>query len=201
MWRSIFRQTESSSSRALPTSGGVSGQEKNHNRPVRVLHAPGHSVDIPTLGRFHRLEDPAGAEIHITQPLEDRKASRVNELGAWSISSLAVGDPSSVAPFYESLFGWQTEKSGATTLFRLPGYAGGEPDQLVPRDVVAVMQADAAAAETATARGGHVVAEPKVTGMGFAPLCSPIPAARASPSASGRNTADDHRAERRPHFL
>ena len=30
--------------------------------------APGQSIDIPTLGRFHRLEDPAGAEIDIKKP-------------------------------------------------------------------------------------------------------------------------------------
>jgi uncharacterized protein len=146
--------------------------------------APGESIEIPTLGRFHRLHDPAGAEIHVMRPLDDSAASRVNEPGAWSLSSLSVSDPSSVAPFYESLFGWQAQESGPATLFRLPGYVGGAPEQHVPRGVVAVMkQADAAAdavwtpdfwvadadaaAEAATARGGQVVVEPEVTDTGF----------------------------------
>ena len=61
------------------------------------------------------------------------------------------------------------------TLWRLPGYVGGEPTQPVPRDVIAVAQAgdgaarwdvdfrvaDAdAAAEAARAAGGTVVVEP-----------------------------------------
>ena len=54
--------------------------------------------------------------------------------------SLSASDPSSVAPFNESLFGWQTEESGPATLFRLPGYVGGEPKQPVPRGVVAAME-------------------------------------------------------------
>jgi hypothetical protein len=41
------------------------------------------------------------------------------------------------------LFGWGTETFPAggseITLWRLPGYVGGNPEQPVPRDVVAVM--------------------------------------------------------------
>jgi hypothetical protein len=36
-------------------------------------------------------------------------------------------------------FGWETEAFGDFTLFRLPGYVGGDPSQPVPRDVVAAM--------------------------------------------------------------
>jgi len=42
-----------------------------------------------------------------------------------------------------AVFGWQPQTVGAPeaplTLFRLPGYVGGEPEQLLARDVVAVM--------------------------------------------------------------
>jgi predicted enzyme related to lactoylglutathione lyase len=37
------------------------------------------------------------------------------------------------------LFGWETDRFGPFTLFRLPGFVGGEPAQPVPRDVVAAM--------------------------------------------------------------
>ena len=47
---------------------------------------------------------------------------------------------------YGDVFGWQAQRMGeaeaAPTLFRLPGYVGGEPQQPVPRDVVAVMFAE-----------------------------------------------------------
>jgi predicted enzyme related to lactoylglutathione lyase len=59
------------------------------------------------------------------------------------MSALGTHDPSDAATFYKALFGWSTETFGggddASTLFRLDGYVGGEPQQPVPRDVVAVM--------------------------------------------------------------
>ncbi len=69
-------------------------------------------------------------------------------------------------------------------MWRLPGYVGGEPQQPVPRDVVAAMepaQPDAApewavdfcvadadtTARTAAARGGRVLVAPHDTDIGF----------------------------------
>ena len=47
------------------------------------------------------------------------------------------------ADFYREVFGWATESfAPELTLFRLPGYVGGQPAQPVPRDVVAVMAED-----------------------------------------------------------
>lgn len=142
--------------------------------------APGESIDIPTLGHFHRLHDPAGAEVHVVRPLEATMSVRGYVPGAWSTSLLGVGDPPSVVQFYASLFGWQADDSGPVTLLRLPGYVGGEPHQSRPRDVVAVMEQTSGAAEaawipdfrvadvdavaeTAIARGGCVIAEPAAT--------------------------------------
>ena len=52
-------------------------------------------------------------------------------------------DPEGAAAFYGALFGWTTETFGegdaAMTMFRLPGYVGGEPRQPVSREVVATM--------------------------------------------------------------
>ncbi len=53
--------------------------------------------------------------------------------------------PTRAAAFYGALFGWTTETfgegDGAMTMFRLPGYVGGEPQQPVSREVVATMAA------------------------------------------------------------
>jgi predicted enzyme related to lactoylglutathione lyase len=47
------------------------------------------------------------------------------------------------AGFYSDMFGWETDEfAPGISLFRLPGYVGGEPAQPVPRDVIAVMAKD-----------------------------------------------------------
>ena len=54
-------------------------------------------------------------------------------------------DAGAAAGFYGELFGWETdtfgEGEGAVTMWRVPGYVGGEPEQPVSRDVVAGMAA------------------------------------------------------------
>ena len=95
--------------------------------------------------------------------------------------------------FYGAVFGWETEAldlgEGEITLWRLPGYVGGEPQQPVSREVVATMAPmtsddlpDAAAhwsidfwvgdvdatAENAVRLGGRVVAPPyEIPGAGL----------------------------------
>jgi uncharacterized protein len=78
------------------------------------------------------------------------------------------------------VFGWETESFGPVTLFRLPGFVGGEPQQPVARDVVAVMMPGDAAAWTpgfwvhdvdaaatrAGELGGSVVMPPADDGVG-----------------------------------
>jgi hypothetical protein len=70
---------------------------------------------------------------------EHRGAEVVNEPGAWAMSLLSTPDAEAATAFYGAVFGWQTEDFGGATMLRLPGYVGGEPQQPVPRDVVAVM--------------------------------------------------------------
>jgi predicted enzyme related to lactoylglutathione lyase len=111
------------------------------------------------------------------------------------MSMLGTPDPEGAERFYGALFGWETESfdtgNGAVTLWRLPGYVGGEPEQPVARDVVAAMttrqdpapphwgvdfwvhDVDEAARATA-ARGGAVLAEPHdVPGFRQATLADP----------------------------
>jgi uncharacterized protein len=90
-------------------------------------------------GRIAIAADPAGAVFGIWQLGEHRGAEVINEPGAWAMSLLATPDPDAAAALYGAVFGWQTESFGPATMFRLPGFVGGEPQQPVPRDVVAVM--------------------------------------------------------------
>ena len=100
------------------------------------------------------------------------------------MSALVTPDPEDATRFYQALFGWQPEPFGPATLFRLPGYVGGEPEQPVPRDVVAVMLPGEAgaqpawnvdfwvsdadrAAQVVRERSGTVVTEPHEPGNGF----------------------------------
>jgi uncharacterized protein len=103
----------------------------------------GQPFDSPGGGRQAVLADPAGAIFSVWEPHERRGAEVVNEPGAWAMSSLSTDDPESAKRFYSELFGWDTRSfemgGGEITMFTVPGYVGGEPQQPVPRDVVAVM--------------------------------------------------------------
>ena len=111
----------------------------------RVLAAGGSvpvaPFDVADGGRIGIAADPAGAHFGVRQVGELAGAEVVNEAGAWSWSQLLTSDPDGARPFYASVFGWETDSFGEVTLFRVPGYVGGEPEQPVPRDVVAGMAA------------------------------------------------------------
>jgi uncharacterized protein len=109
----------------------------------RVLAGP---LDVPPAGRLAVAEDPAGAQFCVWEAHNREGAQVINESRAWSMSMLHTSDPAQAATFYGAMFGWQAEAFGRPeaqlSLWRLPGYVGGEPQQPVPRDVVAVMAGD-----------------------------------------------------------
>ncbi len=88
-------------------------------------------------GRLAVLADPTGAVLCAFEPGARRGAQRVNEPGAWAMSALLTFDPDGAAGFLHAVFGWEAERFGPISLLRLPGFVGGEPEQPVPRDVVA----------------------------------------------------------------
>jgi hypothetical protein len=144
----------------------------------RFLVAP---LDAPPAGRLAIVESPAGASFGLWEPRERAGAQRVNEPGAWSMSTVRTPNLDAALAFYATVFGWNAEpfafggKQGA--LLRLPGYVGGLARQPVPRDVVAVAIGDDtlesdhwsvdfwiddvdAAVERAANGGGSVIAPP-----------------------------------------
>ncbi len=106
-------------------------------------HVRVEPVDAFPAGRVAVLEDGASAFIGLWEPAERRGAQLVNEASAYAMSALHTPDPDAAARFYRDTFGWETEPfAPGISLFRLPGYVGGEPGQPVPLDVVAVMARD-----------------------------------------------------------
>jgi uncharacterized protein len=123
---------------------------ENVDRTAEEVAGAGGSVlagpfDAPPAARIAVVADPGGVVVCIWEPWERSGAQLVNEPGAWSMSALNTPNPEEAAGFYRAIFGWQTEAfrlgDAQVTLFRLPGYVGGEPEQPVPRDVVATMMA------------------------------------------------------------
>jgi predicted enzyme related to lactoylglutathione lyase len=116
---------------------------------VQRVRAAGGSVlagpfDAPPAGRAAVIEAPDGSVICLWEAGERCGAQRVNEHSAWAMSMLQTTAPDAAAPFYAEVFGWDAWAWGPgdgpqASLFRLPGYVGGEPNQPVPRDVIAAM--------------------------------------------------------------
>jgi predicted enzyme related to lactoylglutathione lyase len=114
---------------------------------ARVAAAGGGTMiepfDVFDSGRLGLFSDPSGAAFCVWQPGTHRGAQLVNEAGAWSMSMLHTADPEGAKAFYGAVFGWETEAfdtgEGEMTLWRVPGYVGGEPEQPVSREVVAGM--------------------------------------------------------------
>jgi uncharacterized protein len=89
------------------------------------------------------LADPTGAVLCVLEPGTHSGAQLVNDLGAWAMSVLNTRDVERSKRFYGAVFGWgaETFDTGGSelTIWRLPGYVGGRPEQPVPRDMVAAM--------------------------------------------------------------
>jgi predicted enzyme related to lactoylglutathione lyase len=105
-----------------------------------ILNGP---LDDPPAGRLAVLADPAGARFCVWEARAREGAGLLNVPRAWDMSSLRTTDLEGSTAFYRAMFGWQPEPFGGldsgVTLWRLPGYVGGQPHQPAPRDVVAVM--------------------------------------------------------------
>ena len=99
----------------------------------------GGPIDAPPAGRLAVLADPSGAVVCAWEAGTREGAQLVNEPSAWAMSTLHTADTHQAEEFYGAVFGWEPGAFGPISLWRLPGYVGGEPRQPVPRDVVGVM--------------------------------------------------------------
>jgi uncharacterized protein len=104
-------------------------------------------------GHLAIVADPAGATFAAWEQAEHKGAEVINEPGAWAMSMLITPDPDDAKRFYGDVFGWATSGFAMgdeeVTMFTLPGYVGGEPQQPVPRDVVATLAPPSAVPEGA----------------------------------------------------
>lgn len=127
VWSTSMRV--SSADRAIELVGTMGGA---------VLHGP---LTRSQGGRWAVLADRTAAAFSVWESGDDGGAQLVNAPGTWAMSTLHTPDPADAAEFYDEAFGWEPEPvaGSAVTLFRLPGYVGGDPGQPIPRDVVAVM--------------------------------------------------------------
>jgi uncharacterized protein len=121
--------------------------ESADDAAAKVKDAGGSTLtepfDILDAGRMAVLTDADGATFCVWQPGKQKGAQLVNEPGAWSMSFLNTGNPDGARDFYGAVFGWEPSAfdlgGSEITMWRLPGYVGGEPLQPVPRDLVATM--------------------------------------------------------------
>lgn len=149
-------------------------------------------LDLLPAGRAAVLADPAGAVFCAWEAEAREGAQVINEPSAWAMSMLHTPDAEAAIAFYGATFGWEPEPFGPATLWRLPGFVGGEPHQPVPRDVVGVMaplgpgeqrprwsvdfwvaDAEATAAHAAQLGGEVLVAPHDQTGFRTAVLADP----------------------------
>jgi uncharacterized protein len=90
-------------------------------------------------GAMALLVDPTGGVFMAWRNGENNGAQLVNEPGAWSMSMLHTRDVEAAKAFYSAVFGWTYESFGEMDLACVPGYVGGEPQQPVSRETVAVL--------------------------------------------------------------
>jgi predicted enzyme related to lactoylglutathione lyase len=100
-------------------------------------------LDLLGAARIAILTDPVGAAFGVWEAHAHEGAQLVNEPSTWSISQLNTPDPNGAKDFYGAVFGWEADDIDLggveISLWRVPGYVGGEPEQPVSRDVIGVM--------------------------------------------------------------
>lgn len=137
-----------------------------HMAPFEVMEA----------GRMAVVGDPTGAVFAVWEPREAIGATRVNDIGCLTWNELATADPEAARAFYAGLFGWDFEAmdTGDAPGYWIVAHSGaasgrgggireqgpqeaGVPPHWLPYFTVGSPDA---AAETAEARGGGVLAQP-----------------------------------------
>ena len=96
----------------------------------KVLHPP---TDIPNVGRFCAVQDPAGAHVYLMTPTEHAKEPPCPEHGHFIWVELLSRDFAKASKFYGELLGWEAQEmpmpDGNYTVFTKDGanVGGGMP--------------------------------------------------------------------------
>ena len=89
-------------------------------------------MDVFTSGRMALLEDPAGAEFAVWQPIDHIGAGVFAEPGALCWAELATDDADAAGSFYSGLFGWSSPDRAIAVRRRVQpvhgGGSGGPPE-------------------------------------------------------------------------
>ncbi len=138
-------------------------------------------MDIPNMGRFAVVQDPAGATFALFSSLTPgASGDGVPAVGTFCWSMLMTTDLDRVAPFYAAVFGWEPAMQGDMVVFNRNGRAVssartaqmGMPSHWLP--YVAVDDCDAVASRARALGATQHVAPTDMPGMGrFAVLADP----------------------------
>ena len=139
------------------------------------------SMEVMTEGHMGIFADPSGAVLSLWQAGDHIGAQVVNQTNAWSWNELMTRDLDGVLPFYQAVFGWETdvmdmpmgpyhvvrggEEGGLAGMMGMPP---GMPDQVPNHWAVYFTVADAeATAARARDLGGMVANGPQPSGVGI----------------------------------
>lgn len=79
-------------------------------------------VDAGPGGRLVGCADPHGAQFRLWQPRKRPGVQVANLPGSWNFNDLRSGNAAAAQPFYSTVFGWEFDDLGFSTLIRKPGY-------------------------------------------------------------------------------
>lgn len=137
----------------------------------RLLMAP---ADVSDAGRMAIGTDPAGAVFGVWQAGRHFGAALVNEHGGLNWNELITDDIDAVAPFYQSVFGFEVTPEDGYRMFRIGGreVAGGgnKPRPDIPNHwnvYFAVGDMTAAIAATESGEGTIMIEPREAEGVGI----------------------------------
>jgi len=92
-------------------------------------------TDIPNVGRFALIQDPAGAHISVFEPGQHRGIQNFGDVGSLCWADLNTTDPVKAARFYSDFLGWTFDKGkdGYSHIINGSGHEnmiGGMPDRM-----------------------------------------------------------------------
>lgn len=128
--------------------------------------------DVPDVGRFAVVTDPAGAHFYLFTPTYEQTAPESMSPGSVGWHELRTPDPATALDFYTGLFGWERDRAidmGPMGIYQLFAYGGSDrgglmaaPAGMTPHWLYYfVVEGIDAARDRVTASGGTVLHGPQ----------------------------------------